>query len=121
MAMCLRSAFVMVLAMFVVAGCASRPIVDTTGVDMQQYHADVEECHRLTEQVNGADRVVNSAGFGALIGALFGLVTGDPEAVAYGAGWGAVSGAASGGMSADQEKSMVMKNCLYNRGYAVLN
>jgi uncharacterized membrane protein len=84
-----------------------------------QYHADVKNA-KLTEQVDGTERVANSAGFGALIGALFGLVTGDPEAVAYGAGWGAVSGAASGGMSADQ-KIHGHENCLYNRGYAVLN
>jgi hypothetical protein len=103
------------------AGCASKPIIDTAGVDMQQYHDDMADCDSIAQQVDVDGSVAASAGLGALIGAAFGLLTGDSSAVAYGAGWGAVSGATSGGFSADQERSSVMKNCMYNRGYAVLN
>ena len=103
------------------SGCASRPIIDTTGVDMQQYQVDLAECEKIAQQVDVDASIAGSAGLGALIGAAFGLVTGDSSAVAYGAGWGAVSGATSGGMAADQQHAMISKNCLYHRGYTVLN
>ena len=102
-------------------GCASRPIIDTAGVDMQQYKVDLAECEKIAQQIDVDASIAGSAGLGALIGAAFGLVTGDSSAVAYGAGWGAVSGATSGGMSADQQRAMITKNCLYHRGYTVLN
>jgi outer membrane lipoprotein SlyB len=102
-------------------GCASRPIIDTAGVDMQQYQVDLAECEKIAQQVDVEASAVGSAGLGALIGAAFGLLTGDSSAVAYGAGWGAVTGGTSGGMAADQQRSMISKNCLYNRGYTVLN
>lgn len=117
----LRICTLALISVFAVSGCASKPIIDTAGVDMQQYQADLADCEQVANQVPTDEMVVASAGFGAFIGALFGLVTGDASAVAYGAGWGAVSGASSGGLNADQEKSTVTKNCLYNRGYAVLN
>jgi outer membrane murein-binding lipoprotein Lpp len=110
-----------VLIFLVLSGCASRPIVDTAGLDMQQYQADMADCEQVAQQVDVGSSVAVSAGLGALIGAAFGLITGDSTAVSFGAGWGAVSGAADGGLSADQERSSVWKNCLYNRGYAVLN
>jgi len=103
------------------AGCASKPIVDTAGVDPQQYQWDLEDCEKLAQQVNTGEAMAASAGIGALIGAAFGLVTGDSDAIRYGAAWGAISGGSSTGLGAAREKSMVMKNCLYNRGYVVLN
>jgi len=112
---------VSLLCCLMATACASKPVIDTAGVDMEQYQADLADCEQVASQVDAEAMVVQSAGLGALIGALFGLVTGDSSAVGYGAGWGAVSGATSGGLNADQEKSNVTKNCLYNRGYAVLN
>ena len=103
------------------SACASRPIIDTAGVDMQQYQADLAECENIAQQVDVDASIAGSAGLGALIGAAFGLVTGDSSAVAYGAGWGAVTGGTSGGMAADQQRAMISKNCLYHRGYTVLN
>lgn len=105
----------------ILPGCASRPIIDTAGVDMQQYQVDLAECEKIAQQVDVDASVAGSAGLGALIGAAFGLLTGDSSAVAYGAGWGAVTAGTSGGMAADQERAMISKNCLYNRGYTVLN
>jgi len=105
-------------ALLLLAACASKPIVDTAGVDMEQYRIDYEECQQIANQVDTGEAVVASAGIGALIGAAFGLISGDAGEVAA---WGAVTGGATGGMNANQEKSMVAKNCLYNRGYAVLN
>jgi outer membrane lipoprotein SlyB len=103
------------------SGCASRPIIDTAGVDMQQYHVDLAECEKIAQQVDVDASIAGSAGLGALIGAAFGALTGDPSAVAYGAGWGALTAGTSGGLAADQQRSMISKNCLNNRGYVVLN
>ena len=88
---------------------------------MQQYRADLADCEQISQQVDGDAAVARSAGVGALIGAIFGALTWDWSGVAYGAGIGAVSGGVDGALSADQERAMVTKNCLYNRGYAVLN
>jgi outer membrane lipoprotein SlyB len=103
------------------SGCASRPIIDTAGVDMQQYQVDLAECEKIAQQVDVDASIAGSAGLGALIGAAFGALTGDSSAVAYGAGWGAVTGGTSGGMAADQQRFMISKNCLHHRGYTVLN
>ena len=103
------------------SGCATRPIVDTSGVDMQQYQADLAECEKIAQQVDVDASIAGSAGLGALIGAALGAITGDASSVAYGAGWGAITGGASGGLAADQERSRVSKNCLHHRGYVVLN
>ena len=111
----------LIFSTLLLSACASKPIIDTRGVDMRQYQADLADCEQISRQVDADGAVARSAGFGALIGAIFGAFTGDIEGVAFGAGLGAVTGGVDGGLSADQERAFVTKNCLYNRGYAVLN
>ena len=58
-------------------GCAApggahyRPIVDTKGVDLNRYEADLRECQSYATQTAGA---AESAATGAAAGALFGAV-----------------------------------------------
>lgn len=98
--------------------CSSKPIVDTKGVDQAIYEQDLKECEALAEQVNQAAQVGKSAAFGALVGAAYGAISGKGET---GAAMGGISGATSGASKSDQEKMQVLKNCLINRGYTVLN
>jgi hypothetical protein len=105
--------------------CASKPIIDTKGVDLVQYQEDLQDCAIIAEQVDTGKTVAKSAGAGAAVGAAFGVVTsvitGDSSAIGYTAAYGAVGGGTSGAFKADDEKAMVVRNCLRNRGYVVLN
>ena len=104
------------------AGCAahsSKPIIDPEGVDMQQYEADVASCEEIATQVE--QKAGEGAARGALVGGLIGAVLGDSETVVRSAGVGAVAGGASGAATTEKEESEVVKNCLRNRGYKILN
>jgi hypothetical protein len=108
-----------------IAACASKPIIDTQGVDLVQYQKDLQDCAEIAEQVNTGGTIAKSAGAGAAAGAGLGLVTsvitGDASAIGYSAAYGAVGGGTAGAFKADDEKAGVIKNCLRNRGYSVLN
>ena len=105
-------------SLFLLSSCASKTIVDTKGIDLEVYEQDLKECTALAEQLETGQTTAKSAAFGAALGAAFGLIRGD---VAEAAAMGGVAGGASGMSKGDQEKSTVIKNCLRNRGYAVLN
>lgn len=98
--------------------CASDPIIDPKGVNMAQFEKDKTDCEQVAQQVNTAGKVGKSAGAGAAVGAAVGAIYGD---AGKGAAAGGVQGGAAGGLSADQEKARVVRNCLRNRGYKVLN
>jgi len=107
------------------SACASKPIIDPKGVDMVQYQADLEDCVLVAEQVQTGKTIAKSAGAGAAAGAALGVVTsvitGDASAIGYSAAYGGVGGGTAGAFEADNEKAQIIKNCLRNRGYAVLN
>ena len=107
------------------SACASKPIIDTKGVDLVQYQEDLQDCAIIAEQVETGKTIAKSAGAGAAVGAAFGVVTsvitGDTSAIGYSAAYGAVGGGSGGVFKADNEKAMVVRNCLRNRGYVVLN
>jgi len=89
------------LVALALAGCAGRnaggPIVDMKGVDPAQYRIDRMECQDYAEQVAVGGRAAGGAAAGAVVGGARG--TGD----------------------AVRERQQVVRNCLRNRGYAVLN
>ncbi len=110
------------LGITLATGCAahsSKPIIDPQGVDMEQYEADISDCEEIATQVD--QKAGEGAARGALVGGLIGAVIGDSESVLTSAGIGAVAGGASGAARTDKEKSQVVKNCLRNRGYEILN
>lgn len=110
-------------ALLVIAVCCScaskKPIIDTTNVDMQQYERDLADCEQVATQVETGGRAVESAAAGAAVGAAQGAIWG--TSVGRSAASGAVSGSAGGLYAADYETARVIKNCMRNRGYAVLN
>jgi outer membrane lipoprotein SlyB len=110
----------LLIAVAVCYGCASRkPIIDTANVDMEQYERDLAECEEVATQVDTAGRATESAAAGAAVGAAQGAIWG--RAVGQSAASGAVTGGAGGLYAADHETARVIKNCMRQRGYAVLN
>jgi len=103
-------------------GCSSynsKPVIDPAGVDMAQYESDVAECQQIATQVD--QKAGGQAAGGAVVGGLIGGILGGGDGAVKGAGVGAVSGGARGAVQTEEEKSRVVKNCLRNRGYKVLN
>jgi uncharacterized protein YcfJ len=110
----------LMLAIIYVSACARQQvIIDPAGVDEAQYQQDLAECKKIAEQVE--QKAGKGAVAGAVISGAIGAILGDRRDAERLAGVGAVSGGASGAARTRQEKDMVIKNCLRNRGYKVLN
>ncbi|MCW8335233.1 glycine zipper family protein [Vibrio paucivorans] len=108
-------------------------IIDKQGVDEKDYIYDMHQCEELANQVEKDSRSRGAVG-GAVKGAAIGSAG---KAIAGGSGSeGAKQGAAVGlaagvvGGSRDrrkntenyeQERQTVLRNCMTNRGYQVLN
>lgn len=111
----------LVLAGLAAAGCAgkSKPIIDPAGVDMVQYEKDLAECEQIAQQVE--QKAGEKAAGGALVTGAIGAVLGGSDGAKKGVGVGAIGGAARGAGETSRERAKVVKNCLRNRGYSVLN
>lgn len=111
------------LAISLIAGCAgsghSKPVIDRAGVDMGQYQTDLVACEQIAQQVQ--QKAGAGAVGGAVVGALVGSIFGDSRSAMKSAGAGAVVGGAKGGVATHREKAVVVKNCMRERGYRVLN
>lgn len=112
-----------IVGILLLAGCASahksKPVIDPAGVDMAQYDTDVAECEQIATQVE--QKAGAGAAEGALVGGLIGAIVGGSDSALTGAGVGAVAGGAGSSADTQQERSKVVKNCLRNRGYKILN
>jgi outer membrane lipoprotein SlyB len=109
------------------AGCAHgyEPIVDMKGVDPVRYKADLAECRDYAGQVGVGGETARSGAGGALLGGALGAIAdafgGDAgSGAALGAGLGGVTGSAGGAGHGVDRQEQVIRNCLRNRGYAVL-
>ena len=102
--------------------CAGNsPVIDTKGVDMSNYKAELSECELYAEQISMGEEAAIGAGIGAALGWAISAVAGGGYDNDTSAAVGAVTGGASGMGDAAQEKSTIIKNCLRGRGYRVLN
>lgn len=110
------------IGIVLITGCAahnSKPVIDPAGVDMAQFEVDVGECEQIATQVE--QKSGESAAEGAVVGGLIGAIVGGGDSAIEGAAVGAVAGGARGSSDTQQEESTVVKNCLRNRGYQILN
>ncbi len=96
-------------------------IIDTQGVDMHRYNADLADCRHYAEQVPTGQRTTTASVGGAIVGGVLGAVVGNSDTAAKSAGVGAVTGALGGYSDGRHEKQQVVRNCLAGRGYRVLN
>ena len=110
-------------SVLITAGCGAGRgdvVIDPYGVDMAMYKIDLAECREISKQVRG--KAGGGAVGGAVVGGAVGGIIGDSSrSAAKGAGAGAVVGVARGARATRHERQKVVKNCLRNRGYAVLN
>lgn len=110
----------------VLAGCATgganyRPMVDTKGVDMNRFEADLGECRQYALQVSGAaERAAVGAVAGAIFGAILAVVAGSRYDSGATARVGALTGAVVGGMEGETDQRSIIRSCLNGRGYRVL-
>ena len=112
----------LLVSIMLLPGCASqRIIIDREGTDMSMYDSDLAECQAYAEQVPAGSEVAKGAVGGAVIGGVIGAIVDDSRTAGKLAGAGSVTGALHGGGKAENEKDRVVKNCLRNRGYKVLN
>lgn len=102
------------------AGCAAHPdpIIDTQGVDMDEYAQDWNECEAYTDEVLVTRGIAKGAATGAAIGAVAGAIDGE---VGENATLGGLYGGTRSGLDADRQKQLVFKRCMSGRGYRVLN
>ena len=100
-------------------GCSrhSKIIIDPHGVNMEVYQADLAECKQLAEQVEpkAAAGIVGGAIVGTVVGRILGG-SGDRTGKL-----GALSGGLKGASATKRERTRVVRNCLRNRGYQILN
>jgi outer membrane lipoprotein SlyB len=107
-----------------IAGCAATPprsdvIIDPDGVDMAEYERDLAECRQIARQV--PRRGGRGAVAGAVVGGALGGIGGREGGTERGAKAGAVLGGLKGAKLTRLEQRKVLKNCIRNRGYTVLN
>ncbi|MFA0087121.1 glycine zipper family protein [Vibrio sp. E150_011] len=111
-------------------------IVDTKGVDMEKYNADMYECQQLSSQVQQqavagvGQSVVGGAARTAALGAAGTAIAGGhgSQGAKVGAGVGVVGGflhhradVSHSEAQYSQDVDQVMKQCMTGRGYNVLN
>jgi outer membrane lipoprotein SlyB len=124
----MKKTIIVILCSAMLAGCATyRPICDMRGIDRNQYEQDLKECQQYAEQVSPGQ----SAGAGALIGGALGAATGlvvgailnvkPGQLAALGAAVGGMGGATRAGAGAAMNQQQIIKTCMANRGYSVLN
>lgn len=111
----------LIVTLFTVTGCARRAqiIIDPNGIDMALYHQDLAECQNLARQVES--KVGEGIIGGAVVGAIAGAIIGGSRTSDKMSKLGALSGGLKGGASTRHERIRVIKICLRNRGYQVLN
>ena len=108
----------MASAIFSLPLCA-KVIIDPEGVEMGQYQRDTQACEQIASQVD--KRGGSGAVKGAVVGGAAGAIAGNSDSAKKAAGVGALLGVVGGRGSTRAEQVTVIKNCLKNKGYTVLN
>ncbi|PCJ38310.1 MAG: glycine zipper family protein [Cellvibrionales bacterium] len=97
----------------------AKVIIDPEGVEMGQYQRDTQSCEQISSQVDS--QAGSSAVKGAVLGGGAGAIVGNSDTAKKAAGVGALLGVVGGRRSTSSERDKVIKNCLRNKGYTVLN
>lgn len=113
---------VVVLVTLMITGCANyRPVVDSKSIaSPEMYERDLSDCRRYADTVSPAGGAVLGAVLGAAFGAAVGYVAGDAD-IGMSAGLGALGGAAGGIGGSVTDQKDIIRTCMRDRGYSVLN
>lgn len=125
-----KTAFFLLIA--ALAGCATQggmtdlgytPIVDLPAeADKTQYVSDLADCQQYAQRRPGASNAgAGGAIVGALLGGLIGAAFGNSSDAAWFAGFGALGAASGAADGAETTQRQIIRRCLANRGYAVLD
>jgi len=127
----MRSVKIIIIASFLVslAACSSNArvpgqtplIIDTKGVDMSQYHADLSDCEEYAQQVSVGEKAAAGAAKGAVVGGAIGAIFDGSRGARHVGGSAAVLGGARGAQEGWNEQDRVMARCMSGRGYRVLS
>ncbi|MDH5369221.1 MAG: hypothetical protein OEW99_04305 [Gammaproteobacteria bacterium] len=138
----------LILGTLILTGCArhSKVIIDPQGIDMSMYQKDLAECQQLANQVDS--KVVEGIIGGAIIGTIVGALSvwnnkghhrgyhnrhynrhhrynyhnnGHHLSTSSSAKLGAISGGLLAGSGSVHKSNSVLKNCIADRGYRILN
>ena len=114
----------LIVAVVLLTGCAGanyRPLVDMQGVDGSRYESDLNACQGYAGQVAGAGtQAAVGAAIGAGLSALLAAAGGRGYDRNASARVGAVAGAATGAGSGETDQRNVVRRCMSQRGYRVL-
>jgi len=105
-------------------GCATyRPLVDGRSVSSpQQYEQDLHECQRYAAQLSSGQSAAAGALLGALLGAaISGALGGNRYVTEHVAANLAVQGAVYGAAGGADAQVQIIRGCMSERGYTVLN
>ena len=116
---------------FLVSACTLpqyNPIVDrgVSNFNYDQYQRDLSECRAYAREISPANRAIGESIVGAGIGAAMGAILGSGyhnagSGAGIGAGITGITGALHGAGSAIAEQKAIIKKCLEDRGYKVLD
>ncbi len=119
------------LIAFLVSACALpqySPIVDreASNFNYDRYQQDLYECRAYAREISPANRAIGESIVGAGIGAAMGAILGSGyhragSGAGIGAGITGITGALHGAGSAIAEQKAIVKKCLEDRGYKVLD
>lgn len=141
----------LILGTLTLTGCArhSKVIIDPQGIDMSIYQKDLAECQQLADQVDS--KVAEGIIAGAIIGTIVGVISvwdnkghhrgyrnrhhtrhnnrhrygyrnnGHHLSTTSSAKLGAISGGLLAGSGSVHKSNSVLKNCIADRGYRILN
>ena len=102
-------------------GAPKQIIIDTRGVDMDDYYGDLADCEDYARQIDVKSETTQGVVEGAVVGAVIGAVAGNHNTAQRGAGAGAIVGGLKGNKQARLEQERIVRRCLSGRGYNVLN
>ena len=100
---------------------ADQIIVDTKGLDLNEYERDLSQCDALAQQINISKRTRDRAIGGVVVGSVVGAILSDSDSAKKIGGTAGVVGGVKGNVQARKEQQKVIKRCLQGRGYKVLN
>lgn len=119
----MKRAIAMMLAVLMLAGCATRganyvPLVDMRYKDAAQFQRDVFECQQYAKTRMDA---AEGAAMGAIAGGILGALLSPKGQGGQGSRQGAIIGGVGAGAEANNTQETITKRCLAGRGYNVLN
>ena len=115
--------FLAIFLILAATGCATyRPVVDIRSRgESIAYEHDLHDCQRYAHQVDPAGSAIVGAFIGGVIGAAFGAAVGDRSVGLELARIGAIEGGVAGAADGAGTQVDIIRNCLADRGYRVLD